>query len=47
MYSKKNKKTKIDMKIKNAIILAAGFGKRLKVKKKLSTTLTKLPSYEK
>ena len=27
--SKKNKKTKIDMKIKNAIILAAGFGKRL------------------
>ena len=29
MYSKKNKKTKIDMKIKNAIILAAGFGKRL------------------
>ena len=29
LYSKKNKKTKIDMKIKNAIILAAGFGKRL------------------
>ena len=29
MYSQKNKKTKIDMKIKKAIILAAGFGKRL------------------
>jgi len=29
LYFQKNKKTKIDMKIKKAIILAAGFGKRL------------------